>query len=462
MATQQEIDAAYQEILGRPPDPSGIETYSDPSYSAEDLAKELSTSPEKQAIDAGMTLSYVPIGDTGKQLMVYGDVNLAEGDTFTMSHKEGDIFAVPQGTPVSGARNYEKVGTKEINGEQYDIYQNAGSQGEGLSGIVENVTGVDLDKIVPNEVKSGIIPIPGISDPLGVSQGIVFGEGANEGTDYLADITGLKPEEILLAQDIGLGVVSVGTGNPYLAAGAVSLKETSDTAKTDEDWVDLGKNVALNFAIAGTLDMAGKLLTSAPSPSTPPAFDAPSGYDATGATALAGGPDAATIANVMPEGVYPINNTTAGLDTSVTNPVADSTVDYGASNYLDFYGAPPATDSAFLSTTVPGTSAPSMQEQYLGAAKAALEKPWYKDPSILLPVAGLGLSVYGLLSRPSPDDLLDEKTAAEKEIIDYQSEKNMEMLKAQQEFAAEQAAEDRAPVPSKAPPSMYTKKYGVS
>lgn len=417
--------------------------------------------PGQITVELGGGMTTLDVG--GTELRVYTKLPEAEDFEFNYSNKEGQVFAVPEGTAVAGGNNYKLVGTKDIDGVSYDIYANEGEQGSGLSGLIEDATGIDLNKIVPNEVKSGIVPIPGISDPFGVTQGIVFGaEGAEEGLGVLSDITGLQPEEIQMAQDLGWTAASIAagaaTGNPYVTAGMMSLKQTSDTTKTDEDWNDLSKNVALNFAIAGTLDMAGKLLTnSAALGGGSPDVPVPEGGEG-GLTDLYKAPsvpDAETIANVMPEGVmatdadflaqtYPINNTTAGLDAPVTNPVADSGYAY------DEFGS------------VTPTVKTSAQEEYWKAATANINKPWYKDPSILLPVAGLGLSVYGLMSRPSPDDLLDEQTDAQKELIELKSEKEKELLMMQMEHEAAMQEEALKPVPSTPPPSMYTKKYGVS
>lgn len=410
-ATKEDVDAIYQEQLGRAPDQAGYDAYV--GKPIDDVESAVTHSDEYLTKTTGVTVKTVDVN--GTPIKVYDNLNLAEGDTFTMSHKGGDVFAVPAGTPVSDARNYKYV--KTVDG--YDYYVNEGGSSGGLSGFIEGATGgvVNLDNLVPNEVKSGLIPITGLSDPFGITQGFWGEEYSAEGKKAAADITGLQESEIQFLQDIGVDAVSLTTalmGHPYVGAGIRSTQSASKTAANQQDTEKLLTDIGINYAIAGALDW----LSTPGAPKTPGGAPGSSGYT---------------------------------YDQFNTNPSA-LPMSGGGTPAFDSFNPNWFLDSSAPVTLTPGAAADAGALAIPGAAPASSAAWGWKEyatvGSLALGAGGLALQGAALLSAPSPEETSKQDYEYQKKLlqmkIDAESKLQAESLSAQ----AAMQSEALAPLPA--------------
>lgn len=243
-AEYQWIYDEFQQALGRPPTPEEYANWKEHGSPGQILVE----------LGGGMEV----IDADGTEVRVYRDLSAAGDDfTFSYSNKEGEVFAVPEGTAVAGNKNYKKLGTND----GFDIYVNQGEQSGGIVGTIDKALGTDLsgvaDKVIPNELKSGIIPIPGISDPTGTTQTALFGKEFNDqGLESLADLTGMKSSDLgqlqtygRIGAEVALSVMLPGVG-PWLAAGVESAFQASQVVGADEDVTKALTNAGIAIAAA--------------------------------------------------------------------------------------------------------------------------------------------------------------------------------------------------------------------
>lgn len=452
--------------LGLTPTQADIENWSEYGTPGQ-ITAELGSGFEEIELSSGVKVkSYSAEAiNAAKEASGLGDEFL-----FNYSNKEGQAFRVPAGTPVAPGMNYKKVQTEG----GFDYYVNEGEASGGVFGGLADLTGInefeeagkELGEAIPNELKSGLVPIPLISDPFGITQGFWGGEYAQEGRASASDLTGLSEDEIMLGQDIGLEVMGaiagIATGNPYVTAGVRSLKSASKTGEGMKDTEDLLKDVGINFAVAGAIDMTARLLTPSPTPApvgeqSATAMDAESiqGMYDTGGKDLFLGPDVSSAGEVIPGGALDV----AKVSPSYIDPFALSTPAELAVAPLGAGAASTAGGVVGGTTAGAGAAVPS--------ASGMDWRAWATIGSLGLGAAGLGLQAYGILSDDE-EDQIDEQKDAQMELQAQQFEYEQKLLEMKIEAEKELMEMEKEPIPSKAAPSVYKpgtvksgKPYGV-
>lgn len=408
---EQWIIDEFQEATGKPPTQADIANWSKHGE------------PGQILVELGGGMEVKTLSD-GTEVRMYTRLPEDEDFEFAYSNKEGQVFAVPSGTHVAAGQNYKLVQSSG----GYDYYVNEGEESGGVFGGLADLTGISeiedlgegLSDVIPNELKSGIVPIPLVSDPFGITQGFWGEEYAMEGRSSLANLTGLKPEEIAEFQDMGVDVASIITaaaGAPYLAAGARSMKSASKVGEGRQDTEGLVKDVAINFAIAGAMDLMSSMM--APKAIEPPAGEA-----------------------LIDPFASPVTD----------NILIESGVGLPSTPGVTFLG-----DSALQ---IPPLNLGTPTLPVVGAPAAGMDwKAIATIGSLALGAGGLGLQAYAAFSDDD-DDIEDEKELMAQK---YEYEKRLLEMKIDAEHSM--LTESLAPVPSSPAPSTYgggvKKPYGV-
>jgi len=319
-ATDAQITDSYRQYLGRDPDPTGLEAYRKSGMSAGQVQDSITKSAEygerrrelmnRTPVDIGSVADkYKPyvslwqshnpgktlgMGDFTEEVKYWHNLsngNAAGYDAFLRGEiKEekrgvqtglstylvtpeavarmggvvdlrgntvGQAFIVPQGAKWSKKQSRRKeVGAKDFNRAGFRVFGVGAAETKGLSSVFSEVDTVVNDWL-PKELTA-------VVDPLGIGTGLLGGSRArNRQRDTLAGLTGLKPDEVAIAQkvsDTAIQVALSATGNVSAATAYAAFSGTSDAMAGEGTIGQAAINTALTYTM--TPDKTKPLLDS--------------------------------------------------------------------------------------------------------------------------------------------------------------------------------------------------------